>query len=325
MRDFVEIITCDPGSYHVSLDTVWEFEEAILSDDRVVERKSSASILREMPNSLWSCIYRLLSYRKATKEAAPGLEAKGHRFAVTTAWNLRKTMPYFLAPRRKALYLFDAWPSAHKNIRIFSKACRLDHLFLSSSQASQRLSEILPRTSCHWVPEGINPERYRSLPPDRKDIDVLQLGRRYDAYHNEILAPLASGGATYLYEKAPGQLIFPTREAYIEGLARTKISVCVPVSITHPQRSGGIETMTVRYLQSMLSKCLIVGHAPRETIELFGYNPVIEIDPKDPGAQLLSLLDNLASYEALIEKNYENVCRNHTWKNRWKQILVALS
>ena len=52
------------------------------------------------------------------------------------------------------------------------------------------------------------------------------------------------------------------RDAFIDGLARSRVSICVPSSVTHPERAGDIETMTIRYLQSMVSKCVVLGRAP---------------------------------------------------------------
>ena len=106
----------------------------------------------------------------------------------------------------------------------------------------------------------------------------------------------------------------------MDGLARSRISICVPSNITHPARAGDVETMTIRYLQSMVSKCLVVGYAPKEMIELFGYNPVVEIDMENPADQLLDILNNFVKYTPLIEKNYNSVLKNHTWRQRWTEI-----
>ena len=128
----------------------------------------------------------------------------------------------------------------------------------------------------------------------------------------------------HLFEEKKGQLIFPTEKDLIDGLARTKISICVPSNITHPERAGDIETMTVRYLQSMASKCLVVGHAPQEMVELFGYNPVVEIDMEKPAEQIRDILENFTDYIPLIEKNYIETLANHTWNDRWQQIRAIM-
>lgn len=326
---FMELITHDPGKYHVSLDTVWEFEKTILEDSRVYRWNSKYNPFSVLPNLFWRNLYgvgtRLRDHNKQSTSTENQRAARRDMFAVLMGPNIRKTMPLFLLPGRKSIYLFDGWPSTHKKIRLFADSCKIDHLFLSSSQATKMLSESLQSTSCHWIPEGINPEEYKHASFPGKDIDVLQLGRRYDRYHHLIAEPLEKLGKVYLYEKISGQIIFPTRKEYIEGLARSKISICVPSNLTHPGLAGGIETMTIRYLQSMVSKCLIIGHAPHEMIELFGYNPVVEIDYTDPLNQILSILKNGAAYTPLIEKNYQTVLERHTWKHRWEKISRILA
>lgn len=74
--------------------------------------------------------------------------------------------------------------------------------------------------------------------------------------------------------------------------------------------------MTWRYLQSMASKCLVLGRMPDEMRELFGYVPIIEIDMKRPAEQLYEILQNLEDYSDLIERNYACVVQNHQWVNR---------
>jgi hypothetical protein len=245
-------------------------------------------------------------------------------FSILMGPNFRKTLPRYLGDGRKSVYIFDAWPHNHDKISRYATACRLEHLFVSASQSTAALGLLLKSVKCHWIPEGITPgDYYLAFTPER-DIDVLQFGRRFDKYHQMIAPELEKRGRKYVYEKVSGQVIFPTRLDYVEGLARTKISICAPLSVSHPERAGGIETMTVRYLQSMLSRCLLVGHAPSEMIQLFGYNPVIEIDYRDPAGQLLGLLDRLDEYQPLIEKNYRAVREHHTWSSRWQQIKSIL-
>jgi hypothetical protein len=322
----MDIIVRDPGRYHVSLDTVWEFEEAIYQDPRVRLVSSQDSILSHVPNVAWRLLYRVLSplHKNATGRRFDPAKMPD-TFAVMMGRNFRKVMPRLLVPGRKGVYFFDAWPQNQEKICRFADACQIDHLFISSSQATEALGRVVRATACHWIPEGITPGDYYLAFTPEKDIDVLQLGRRYNTYHEAIAAPLEKSGKVYLYEKAVGSVVFPTRLDYVEGLARTKISICVPSSITHPARAGGIETMTVRYLQSMLSRCLIVGHAPAEMIELFGYNPLIEIDENDPPGQLLRILDRLPEYQPLIEKNYQLVREQHTWDSRWQRIVRIIN
>jgi hypothetical protein len=196
--------------------------------------------------------------------------------------------------------------------------------FVSSSQACQQLRQSATACRFFWVPEGIDAGRYRYAPYAGKNIDVLHFGRRYEAYHQAVRHQLERDGKVYLYERTPSRLVFADRAGFVDGLARAKISVCVPCSITHPPRAMGIETMTLRYLQSIASKCLTVGHAPRELIAAFGYNPVIEIDYADPAGQLRWILNNFHDFVPLIERNHSHL-GEHTWTQRWHHMRALMN
>lgn len=325
----IKLITIPTSSArHVSIDTIDEFEAAILQDNKV--KKASS-----LPQRIFAVIYfthRIL--RKFGIDLLGFLQNKfirssrkknGYYFSIMMNIDYYKLFPHLLFSKRNCCcYMFDAWPNTQDNIVRFMNDYKLDRLFISSSQATEILNERIGKNNIYWIPEGIDIQSYKYTDYQKKNIDVLALGRRYDTYHEAILPYLENSSYSYLYEKVKGQLIFPTRSEFVDGLSRAKISICVPSNITHPERAGNIETMTIRYLQSIVSKCLIVGHAPKEMIELFGYNPVIEIDMVRPQEQLEEILKNYATYIPLIEKNYETVLNNHTWLDRWKRIREIL-
>lgn len=233
-------------------------------------------------------------------------------------------MPYFSFYQKKSLYMFDAWPQYHDKIKEFARLYDISSLFVTSRQAAERLKKSC-QCSVYWIPEGIDPSAYRHCDYKHKDIDVMEFGRKHLPYHESIRDFLKEQGRVHLYEKKQGELIFPTREAFIDGLARSKISICIPSNITHPDRAGNIETMTTRYLQSMMAKCLIIGHAPAEMFDLFGYNPVLEIDTEDPCKQFSNVIRHYDDFIPLIERNHKEVLANHTWMRRWAEISCLLS
>lgn len=221
------------------------------------------------------------------------------------------------------MYCFDTWPKNNEWLIAFSRIFAIKGIFFSAKQAADNFNNAKgKKTSCvgYWVPEGLKAANYKWKPQEEKPIDVLEFGRKYNAFHNKIREPLAQAGYTHYYSK-PGELLFPEEKDFIDGLAKTKVSVCFPSSITHPERSGDISTMTLRYLQSMASKCLIVGKLPYDMEFLFDYNPVIELDESEPQIQLLHVLENIHQYQELIEKNYQEVLKNHQWSNRIKDIM----
>jgi len=315
---------------HVSNDTVNEFEQTILSDS-IVQQVKSINPLRFKIRFL---LYRFLRFffsfssRKICKKFIDKpLKDNGHLLTIMMGLDVEKYRQYGLFTcHNRSIYLFDAWPHDYDKIVSFVETFKINFVFVSASQSAKVLNGILGnRTIVNWVPEGINPQEYKFNSFENKNIDVLALGRKYDLYHEKILPYFENNAVTYLYEKVKGQLIFFSRQEFINGLANAKISICVPSSITHPERSGNVETMTIRYLQSMASKCLVIGHAPKEMIELFGYNPVIEIDMDEPVEQIKTILSKYSNYIEFVEKNYKTVCKHHTWLNRWTIIKNSLS
>jgi hypothetical protein len=310
---------------HVSSDTTIEFEEVIISKSLVTEAKLISPVSYKIIYFLYRLAkkigFSIISKTKSSYLKNP-LKDKKHLFTVMMGLDEGKFKPYaFSTNHCRSIYLFDAWPCDFEKITNFANRYKIDFLFITASDSVKLLGPNLKNTIISWIPEGINPTEYKqNTQIIDKTIDVLALGRKYDLYHDLIVDSLAKKGYTYLYELKKGELIFPTRQDFIEGLAKTKISICVPSSVTHPERSGDIETMTIRYLQSMVSKCLIVGHAPKEMIDLFGYNPVIEINMSDPVGQIEAILRDFDTYIPLIEKNYQQVLQHHTWSNRWNQI-----
>lgn len=314
------------GPYHVSLDAVDEFERCIEQDPQVRAEALDTGIAATGAYYRWQARERLgVSARPAHRPSVKQSRAVDPgSLVILMGANFRKCFPACSTPGPKSIYLFDAWPDRHARIARFISDFGIDDVFVTASQARDAIAALVPEARLWWVPEGIDATDYRHREPAEKDIDVLALGRRHDRHHERIVDRLAAAGCSYRYELQKGQLVFATRDDFIDGLARTRISICVPSTVTHPDRAGGIETMTLRYLQSMVSKCLIVGHAPAEMIRLFGYNPVVEIDPIDPAGQLLSLLDHWDDQRDLIERNHAAVLASHTWPRRWQQMRQTL-
>ena len=102
-----------------------------------------------------------------------------------------------------------------------------------------------------------------------------------------------------------------SNEQLYQLMADTKVMVCFPQCDTNPLRGEHIETLTQRYWEAMLSRCLMVGRAPQELIRLIGYNPVIEVDWDNAREQLSYILDHIDNYQELVDKNFEYAKNTH--------------
>ncbi len=290
------------------MDLYHEFEKAALENP-----------CWEGVNSIGSISARLLRF--LFKIIPPiTIPLKSHKNYVVIGYQKEKFFPYFnLDADLKVLWMYDAWESMFDDIEKTVRTYKINYIFTSSKQSADYFKKLsIPNLKSAWIPEGINVAEYKFTPYNDRTIDVLQLGRKWNEYHEKIKS--IESYLIYKYEKSPGSIIFPNRYEFIRGLANSKISICVPCKITHPSRAGGISTLTNRYLQSMASRCLILGKLPDDMLPLFNYNPIVEIDDHNPVAQIEFILSNFDSYIPLIEKNYEQVKRFHSWEARLNQI-----
>lgn len=295
-------------NHHVSMDLYYEFEK------RIINKPSW-----EIVNGVGSIQARVL--RQLLKFIPPiQLPIKKHKNYVVIGYQKEKIFPYFhFNADLKVLWMYDAWEPLFDEIEKTIRAYKINLVFTASKQSADYFNTLnIPNFQSHWIPEGIDVTQYQFIPYQERTTDVLQIGRKWNEYHEKIKA--IENNLVYKYEKKAGQIIFPTREEFLFGLANSKISICVPSNITHPNVTGFISTITNRFLQSMASKCLIVGKVPHDMLHLFDYNPIVEIDEENPVAQIEAILANFDTYIPLIEKNYEVVKNYHNWDNRVSQI-----
>jgi hypothetical protein len=222
-----------------------------------------------------------------------------------------KTFPYFTADARlRVLWSYDIWEPRFEEIAAMVREARINLFLISSRQAAQYFQELdLPDCDVHWVPEVLDVSDYQSRPWMERTIDVLAFGRSHPRYHNTIAAECQARGLRYIFQR------FNTAEDLMKALGDAKISICFPQSMTHPAGVGVISTVTLRFLESMAAKCVVLGGTPLEAEEMFGYNPIVEVDWGDPVGQIQEILQNPVAYLELVERNYAEVEARHQTTN----------
>ncbi len=200
---------------------------------------------------------------------------------------------------------FDCWEPWFPRWDSFLKRNRTELAFLSARDAVEHFQRRFSSRRFCWLPESVDPSVYRcDAPLASRSIDVLELGRRHAAFHEQIAPALAGAGMVHRYEKVRGQVIFPTRSDLVSGLADTRISVCFPQSLTNPRRAGRVETATYRYFESMAAKCVLVGKCPPELRDMFGYNPVVEIEE---ARDVVEIVRKITDHQPLVDRNYQRL------------------
>jgi hypothetical protein len=224
------------------------------------------------------------------------------------------------------LYVFDCWPKDYRRWIAYFRRHRPRVTFFSARDSAAYFRHRIPGMEAIWMPEATDPGRYRTGPQlTERSLDVLELGRRYSTFHEAVREPLRRLGRSHRFESQPGQIIFPTFRELVDGLAATRISICFPSSLTHPARSGSVETVTHRYFESMASRCVVVGKCPGELADLFGYDPVIPADMGDPSTQIVQILGDLGAYQPLVDQNRARLLEVATWDVRVAAILTTLA
>jgi hypothetical protein len=223
-------------------------------------------------------------------------------------------------------YAFDCWPSTYRRWASFFRRQRVRLAFFSARQSAEHFDREIPAMRSLWLPEAVDAEEYR---PDlrlvERQIDIIELGRKHDVFHSAVVGAFAGSARVHRFASESATKIFPTRDELRDGLATSRVSVCFPRSMTHPSTTGGVETVTHRYFESMASGCLVIGHGPQELIDLFGYNPVVEVAWDDVAGQLDGILSNLEEFQERVDANRRRLLEVGTWRSRVPEILEQVA
>lgn len=200
--------------------------------------------------------------------------------------------------------VWDAWPWLDARLIGWLRQQRVRTCFLTSSEAVARLQPLLPGVSLRFMPEGIDVARYpMGLPLARRETDLFTYGRLprelYEFPHEGLR--VERGGDDELFHRR---------------LREAKVIVCVPHCDVNPEYTGGQETLTQRYWEVMLSGAVPVGRAPRELIDLIGYDPVVPIVRSAFPAQLRQICRDIAGYQPLVERNRAAALCHGAWRER---------
>lgn len=306
MIKVIDYLSPDSPSF---MDTVKEFYDMVSKDPGV------RMIRYDYKRNIFTKLFTVLTNKFLFRCSYPFFNNARPYFSMIMGMGYGGSLNKMIFKKNTSVYLFDVWPATYPFFEYFFRKMRFRNVFLSSRSATFYFNDRISLTKFRWIPEGIDVNSYFFVDYSKKDIDILQFGRKYENVHQDIVN--RNERFSYLYQKGSEKL-FITNADFKQALARTKISLCFPATATHPEKAGGISTMTARYLQSMASKCLVVGIMPDEMKELFDYMPIVEINLDNPYRHLEDILEHYENYHGLIERNYECVRRFHSWGNRWQ-------
>lgn len=74
----------------------------------------------------------------------------------------------------------------------------------------------------------------------------------------------------------------------------------------------------------MLSRMVMVEHAPKELVDLIGYKPVINLDKEHVTGQFIDIIAHLEDYQVLVNRNRETALHLGDWSLRMKDVMAWL-
>ena len=212
--------------------------------------------------------------------------------------------------------LWDCWPSLYEKTAKWFVKNNVKSAVFTSSQTADAFRGKFPSMNILTISEGIETYLYngeKSL--KERSIDFLSFGRVCkiieDSYFPSEIRVLSSKN-----EKEA----LATRADLISALSNSRMTLCVPRCDNQPEIAQGVETLTQRYWECMLSGVLIIGRAPQELIDIIGYDPVIKIDNGNLYSQVKDIIDNIDNYQELATKNKEFAMQYADWSIRIKLI-----
>lgn len=216
--------------------------------------------------------------------------------------------------------VWDCWPCYFEKMCVWLKRHKVRTAIFTSSQTADRIQERFPEMNVMWCPEAVDVTQYKKGKElkDRK-IDLLEFGRSNGKVFKN---PLPSS-VRHVCTKVGDTYIYNNEELY-EALGDTKLTIALPRSMTQPEMAGDIETLTQRYWENMLSRIVMVGHAPKELVGLIGYNPVVEMDREYFNEQIIDVLTNIEQYQDLVNRNRETALKYGDWEKRMKAVMIFL-
>lgn len=213
-------------------------------------------------------------------------------------------------------FVWDCWPGYFEKTCKWFKRHEVRTAIFTSSQTAERMREQFPEMNILWCPEGIDTSLYsEGKELKNREIDILEFGRS----NRKVFKAELPSSIKHVCTMQDGKYIF-TNEELRQSMGDAKVTITLPRSITQPEVAGDIETLTQRYWECMLTRMVMVGHAPKELVDFIGYNPVIEIDFENPNEQICNILQHINDYIDLTNKNRETALLKGDWLARMQGI-----
>ena len=216
-------------------------------------------------------------------------------------------------------FFWDVWPENFEKTFAWLKKHEVKTAIFTSSQVAEMVRAKFPDMNVLAVTEGIDVENYSEGKRLKdREIDFLEYGRNIDK-----VVKYSFDGLNVVRGQKDGKNLLTT-EQLLSDLQNTKVVAAYTKKWTNPEQAGDIDTLTQRYWECMLSGCIMIGRAPKELVDLIGYNPVIEVDRDKPDEQLRDILYNISDYQGLADRNRDSTIKYGDWEYSMQRVMNFL-
>ncbi|MEM0913990.1 MAG: glycosyltransferase [Planctomycetota bacterium] len=198
-------------------------------------------------------------------------------------------------------WCMDSWPKFDAGLHGFFEKFGVRRACFTQRAAVERCRAAMPEIAASWMPESTPPEIYdASLPLADRPTRIISYGRQLDGM-NEALAALGDESSGVL-DAATCRRRFADLDSLRAAIGRARTTLAYPRSLTHTDFSGGSETMTLRYLEAVASRTVLMGATTQEMVDLFGFDPVIEATPGTVGDLVREVVEHPERYQDHVDR-----------------------
>lgn len=217
-------------------------------------------------------------------------------------------------------FVWDLWPCYYAKMDSWMARFRVKSAIVTSSKYATYVAQRYGLLNVMYCPEAVDTADYAAGKPlTERSIDVLEFGRS----NARVLKTAFPPSVRHVCTRLGGTFVY-TNEQLHEAMGDAKLTIALPRSITQPEVAGDVETLTQRYWENMLSRMVMVGHAPQELVDLVGYNPVVEMGFDHAQEQILDILAHIGDYQELVDKNRATALQHGDWTARMQQVMAFL-
>lgn len=217
-------------------------------------------------------------------------------------------------------FIWDCWPSMYDRIEKWFYKHNIRTAIFTSSITAEEIRQRCPDVNILHVTEGIDTSVYHaggSLV--RRSIDFLEYGSKQRNLFEKPLEGINHVNSTSIITK------MMTWDDLLNTMSDAKVTLALPRCDIDQEVTGGVETLTQRFWEGMLSRSVLVGRAPKELTDLIGYNPVITLDRQNAEEQIKDIIAHIDDFQSLVDKNREVALTMAPWNIRIKKIMNWLT